>query len=228
MIIKFNTRPLRLEYIVPSTRLVISNSFNKKYSVMYIDSHNFVNPDNKNNNPYLYIFTPFLPNNKFLFQKYPYSYNPLSQLNSLSENSESTNSPAAILDSYSLVSYGGTLNYNYDVQYTYNATDVAIPWKPTVTRSTSSQTSIKVSGGFDKAFQAEVGKTFATTESWSHAFDISIPKKTQYEIWTWNVAEYWTFKVQPFVGSSSNFAVYRPTSTYGHSIYVFDYPRDPR
>jgi hypothetical protein len=156
------------------------------------------------------------------------SYNPLSQLNSLSENSESTNSPAAILDSYSLVSYGGTLNYNYDVQYTYNATDVAIPWKPTVTRSTSSQTSIKVSGGFDKAFQAEVGKTFATTESWSHAFDISIPKKTQYEIWTWNVAEYWTFKVQPFVGSSSNFAVYRPTSTYGHSIYVFDYPRDPR
>lgn len=155
------------------------------------------------------------------------SFNPLSQVNTLS-NSEPIATPAAIGDKFSFVSYGGTLNYNYDVQYTYNAANETIPWKPTVTRSTSSTTSIKVSGGFDKVFQAEVGKTFQNTETWSHQFDFAIPAKKQYEIWSWNVAENWTFKLDPLFGSSTNFAVYRPTSTYGHSIYVFDSPRNPR
>ncbi|MGG3308272.1 hypothetical protein ABER23_12660 [Paenibacillus lautus] len=127
-----------------------------------------------------------------------------------------------------MVSYGGTLKYNYDVQYTYNGSNVEIPWTPKVTRSTSSATSIKVSGGFDKSFQAEVGKVFQNTETWEHPFNISIPAKKQYEVWSWNIAEYWVFKLEPLFGSSSNFSVYRPTSTYGHAIYVFDSPRDPR
>ncbi|WP_107838159.1 hypothetical protein [Metasolibacillus meyeri] len=152
--------------------------------------------------------------------------NSLSQVNQI--NTQLNISPMAIGDEFKLVSYGGTLNYNFDVQYTYNGTSIPQVWKPSVSRSTSSTTSIKVSSGFDKAFQAEVGKTFSNTTTWSHAFDFTIPAKKQYEIWSWNVAENWTFDLKPLFGSSTRFSVYRPTTTYGHSIYIFDNPRNPR
>lgn len=143
-------------------------------------------------------------------------------------NNEPHMSPLGLFVSYKMIRYGGTLKYNFDVQYTYNGTSLPQSWKPTVSRSTSSETSIKVGSDFDKAFKAEVGLVFKTTETWSHTFDFVIPPRKQYEIWTWNIAEHWGFRKIPLFGSSVDFTVYRPTSTYGHAIYVFDKPRDPR
>lgn len=151
----------------------------------------------------------------------------LSPLNQV--KTEANVSPFALGDRYTLLRYGGTLRYNYDVQYTYNATNSTKKWAPTVSRSTSSETSINVHIGFKNAFKAEVGKVFNNTTKWSHAFDFNIPAKKQYEIWSWNIAENWTFRATNVLGTKFNdFSVYRPTSTYGHAIYKFDSQRDPR
>lgn len=154
-------------------------------------------------------------------------YQENNSLKTTSPTSRSSIQPLAIGTSYSMVKYNGTKKYKMDVQYSYNGTSSAQPWKTTVERSESSSTSISVGTSFKSVFQAEVGKEYNKTTKWTQSFNLKIPAKKQLEVWSWNIADSWIFSSKPFLGQSKQFIVYRPTTTYGHEIYTYP-KRDPR
>ncbi len=134
---------------------------------------------------------------------------------------------SALGTDYSLVKYNGTVDYKMEVQYSYNSSNKKVPWTAKVERSDSSSTSISVGAEFKSAFKAEVGKSYTNSTVWTQSFKLSIPAKKQMEVWSWNTAQSWVFSSKPLFGKAVKFAVYRPTSSYGHSIYVYPKQRKP-
>lgn len=134
---------------------------------------------------------------------------------------------SALEPDYSLVKYQGTLDYKMEVQYSYNATSKKVPWTAKVERSDSSTTSISVGAEFKSVFKAEVGKNYSNSTVWSQSYKLSIPAKKQLELWTWNRAQSWIFSSKPVFGKAAKFAVYRPTTSYGHEIHEYPKKRTP-
>ena len=129
--------------------------------------------------------------------------------------------------SYSYVKYNGTQKYKMNVMYSYNGTGKKTPITVTVKRSESSSTSISVGGEFKSVFKAEIGKSYTNNEEWSQTFKVSTPAKKQLEVWSWNIADSYIFSSKPAFKKAIKFNVYRPTSTYGHEVYIYP-KRDPR
>ncbi|MFB0832232.1 hypothetical protein ACEU2D_21885 [Brevibacillus laterosporus] len=131
----------------------------------------------------------------------------------------------ALFDTYEYVDYVGPMKYDYRVDYTENRTKKDFEWVRTVERESYSKTSINVGGGFEKVFNAEVGKEWVEEAKYKDTFTVKIPPKKQGEIWTWNNARVYKFKeIGTF--STVNFTATLVTNYFGNSIVVTDF-RDP-
>ncbi|MGG1440779.1 hypothetical protein ABE354_01725 [Brevibacillus laterosporus] len=131
----------------------------------------------------------------------------------------------ALFDTYEYVDYVGPMKYDYRVDYTENRTKKDFEWVRTVERDSYSKTSIKVGGGFEKVFNAEVGKEWVEEAKYKDTFTVKIPPKKQGEIWTWNNAKVYKFKEIGTV-STINFTATLVTNYFGNSIIITDF-RDP-
>ncbi|OBY76310.1 hypothetical protein BBG47_27915 [Paenibacillus sp. KS1] len=127
----------------------------------------------------------------------------------------------AFASGYSYVGYSGTFNYDYKVDYTENRTKKNFVWKRTVTRKSTGKTTVSVGADFAKFFKASVNKEWGKEMSYEDKFEVDIPPNKQGEIWTWNVAESYTFK-----SGNEQFSAIRPTDNFGNSILITNF-RDP-
>nr|WP_275441346.1 hypothetical protein [Brevibacillus laterosporus] len=124
-----------------------------------------------------------------------------------------------LLDTYEFVDYVGTIKYDYMVDYTENRSKKDFKWVRTVERESFSETSINVGGGFEKVFNAEVGKKWITKTNYKDTFTLDIPPNKQGEIWTWNNARVYKFK-EIGVTRTDYFTATLATDNFGNSIVI--------
>lgn len=131
----------------------------------------------------------------------------------------------ALFDDYEYLGYVGPMKHEYEVDYTENRTKKDFEWVRTIERDSYSETSISVGGGFEKFFKAEVGTKWGGKATYKDTFTVKIPPKKQGEIWTWNNAKVYKFKLKGFIRDQEFTATYA-TNNFGKSIVVTDF-RDP-
>ncbi|QOT01398.1 hypothetical protein JNUCC42_18260 [Brevibacterium sp. JNUCC-42] len=124
-----------------------------------------------------------------------------------------------LLDTYEFVDYVGTIKYDYKVDFTENRSTKDFKWIRTVERDTISETSITVGGGFEKVFNAEVGKKWTNKTSYKDTFTVDIPPNKQGEIWTWNNARVYKFK-EIGLTRTDYFTATLATDNFGNSIVI--------